>query len=114
MGIVGLSRTALLGAALAMMCGAAHALTVEEIATLKGPNRQQILLDGAKAEGKVVLYSAMIVDQALRPLVTAFKAKYPQVDLEFWREDSTSSRARSVRACTSRVSRSTSASRRFN
>jgi ABC-type Fe3+ transport system substrate-binding protein len=67
----------------------ATALTLEEIALLKGPDREKTLLEGAKTEGKVVLYSAMIVDQALRPLVAAFKAKYPFVDLEFWREDST-------------------------
>src|SRR5436190_21995096 len=63
--------------------------TLEEIALLKGPDREKTLLEGARAEGKVVLYSAMIVVQALRPLVTAFKAKYPFIDLEFWREDST-------------------------
>ncbi len=82
---------ATLTAALAAISGvpSAAAFTADEIAMLKGPDREKILLEGAKAEGKVVLYSAMIVDQALRPLVAAFKAKYPAVDLEFWREDST-------------------------
>ena len=64
------------------------ALTIEEVAVLKGPDRQKTLLDGARAEGKVVLYSGMIVNQALRPLAAAFKAKYPFVNLEYWRESS--------------------------
>ncbi len=58
-----------------------------DIALLKGPDRERTLLAGAEKEGKVVLYSAMIVNQALRPLVDAFKKKYPKVDLEFWRAD---------------------------
>lgn len=76
-------------AALMLQGGVSSARTPEEVAMLKGPDREKILLEGAKAEGKVVLYSAMIVDQALRPLVNAFRAKYPGVELEFWREDST-------------------------
>src|SRR5437667_12753882 len=46
----------------------ARALTVAEIANLKGPDREQVLLEGARKEGKVVLYSSMIEDQALRPI----------------------------------------------
>jgi ABC-type Fe3+ transport system substrate-binding protein len=67
----------------------AETLTVEQIATLSGPDRDHILQEGARTEGKVVLYSGMIVDQALRPLVAAFQTKYPFVKLDFWREDST-------------------------
>jgi iron(III) transport system substrate-binding protein len=46
-------------------------------AMYKGPDREQRLIEGAKKEGQVTVYSSMIVDQALRPLVDGFQAKYP-------------------------------------
>lgn len=58
------------------------------IATYKGADREQLLLAGARKEGKVVFYSGMIENQALRPLVEAFKKKYPFVAVEYWRGDS--------------------------
>src|SRR5215218_3741016 len=58
-----------------------------EIANLQGPQREQILVEGAKKEGKVVIYSAMIEDQALRPITQAFRAKYPFITADFWRAD---------------------------
>jgi ABC-type Fe3+ transport system substrate-binding protein len=51
------------------------------------PDREQTIVDGAKKEGQVVLYSAMIVNQALRPLADAFMKKYPFVKMSFWRGD---------------------------
>ena len=67
--------------------GSAMAATVAEIANLKGPDREQILVEGAKKEGKVIIYSAMIEDQALRPITQAFRQKYPFIEPEFWRAD---------------------------
>lgn len=64
------------------------ALTQEEIGMLSGPDRQKILEDGARKEGKVTLYSGMIVDQALRPITESFMKKYPYIKAEFWRADS--------------------------
>ena len=64
-----------------------HAATVAEIANLKTPDREQVLVEGAKQEGKVVIYSAMIEDQALRPITQAFRQKYPFIEPEFWRAD---------------------------
>ena len=66
----------------------ARAATVAEIANLAGPDREQILVEGARKEGKFAIYSAMIDDQALRPVTEAFKRKYPFVDAQFWRADS--------------------------
>lgn len=66
----------------------AKAATVAEIALLKGPQRTEVLLEGARKEGKIVLYSAMIEDQALRPLAAAFSKKYPFITFEHWRADS--------------------------
>jgi ABC-type Fe3+ transport system substrate-binding protein len=73
---------------LASWPGAVHAATVAEIANLQGPTREQTLIEGAKQEGKVVIYSAMIEDQALRPITQAFHKKYPFIEPEFWRADS--------------------------
>jgi iron(III) transport system substrate-binding protein len=51
------------------------------------PDRDKAILDGAHKEGQVVLYSAMIVNQALRPLADAFMKKYPFMKMTFWRGD---------------------------
>src|SRR4051812_44513457 len=42
--------------------------TVAQIATLSGPDRQAILEEGAKREGALMWYTALIVNQAVRPL----------------------------------------------
>lgn len=73
----------------ALLWGApAQALTQAEIGDLQGPNRQKILEDGARKEGRVTIYSGMIVDQALRPITEAFMKKYPYIKAEYWRADS--------------------------
>jgi iron(III) transport system substrate-binding protein len=64
------------------------ALTNEEIFNYKGPDREQKLIDGAKQEGQVVLYSGLIVNQMLRPLTAGFMKKYPFVKMTYWRADS--------------------------
>jgi iron(III) transport system substrate-binding protein len=66
----------------------AHALTPEEIVNYRGADRQQILLDGARKEGQVVLYSALIVNQMLRPLAAGFMKKYPFIKMTYYRADS--------------------------
>jgi iron(III) transport system substrate-binding protein len=66
---------------------AVNAATVSEIANLKAPDREQVLVEGARKEGKVVIYSAMIEDQALRSITQAFRQKYPFIVPEFWRAD---------------------------
>ncbi len=50
-------------------------------------SRQEHLVEGAKKEGVVVFYSAMIVNQALRPLADAFMKKYPFLKMTYWRAD---------------------------
>ena len=67
----------------------AYALTDAEIFMLKGPDRQRVLLDGAAKEGRVVFYSEMIVNQAMRPIAEAFGRKYPAVKAEYWRGTTT-------------------------
>ena len=57
-------------------------------ATYNGADRNQRILEGAKREGKVVFYSGMIENQALRPMADAFRKKYPFVAVDYWRGDS--------------------------
>jgi iron(III) transport system substrate-binding protein len=71
-----------------MCAGSARALTNEEIFNYDKPDRQQMLVEGAKKEGEVVLYSAMIVNQMLRPLTAGFMKKYPFLKMTYWRADS--------------------------
>ena len=66
----------------------ATAQTLPDILTYSGADREQKLIEGARKEGQVVLYSAMIVNQALRPLAEKFSKKYPFIKLTTWRADS--------------------------
>jgi iron(III) transport system substrate-binding protein len=79
-------RAILLGAVSLTSSGATTA-GAQNILLNQAPDREQTILDGARKEGQVVLYSAMIVNQALRPLADAFMKKYPFVKLTFWRGD---------------------------
>lgn len=63
----------------------AQALTNDQIFNYQGPDRDTVLQDGARKEGIVVLYSSMIVNQAQRPIADAFRAKYPFIDIKYWR-----------------------------
>jgi len=60
----------------------------QEILLSRASNREDTIIDGARREGQVVLYSAAIVNQALRPLADAFMKTYPFVKMTFWRGDS--------------------------
>ena len=46
------------------------------------------LVAAAKKEGQVVWYTTLLVDQAVRPLVAAFEAKYPGIKVNFARYNS--------------------------
>ena len=56
-------------------------------AMYRGPDREQRLIEGAKKEGQVTVYSSMIADQALRPILNGFEAKYPFVKPQYVRDD---------------------------
>ncbi len=66
----------------------ARAASVEEVALLKGPDRQKVLEQGARKEGKLVWYSTLIVDQLVRPMKAAFEKEYPFIQIEFFRGNS--------------------------
>ncbi|MFC1815014.1 ABC transporter substrate-binding protein [Thermodesulfobacteriota bacterium] len=59
--------------------------TVAEIALYQGADRQQILEEGAKKEGKIIIYTDHILNQNIRPLVSAFQKKYPHIKVDIWR-----------------------------
>ncbi len=85
-------RTAriLFGALAAAMVFAAPGVgtaRAQDILLSHAPDRDKAILDGARKEGQVVFYSAMIVNQALRPLANAFMKKYPFIKMTFWRGD---------------------------
>jgi ABC-type Fe3+ transport system substrate-binding protein len=61
--------------------------SAQDILGSRAPNREQTILEGARKEGQVVLYSAAIVNQALRPLAEAFMQAYPFMKMTFWRGD---------------------------
>jgi len=65
-----------------------HAASVEEIALYNKPDRQKILVEGAKKEGKVSWYTSLIVDQVVRPVKEAFEKEYPFIQVEFFRGNS--------------------------
>jgi ABC-type Fe3+ transport system substrate-binding protein len=46
------------------------------------------LYQAAKKEGEVVWYTALIVTQAVRPLIEAFNRKYPGIEVHYVRADS--------------------------
>jgi len=74
--------------ALALCTGSAAAQSPNDILHYKGPDRQQRLIEGARKEGQVVLYSSMIVHQGVRPMADKFAKKYPFVKITYWRADS--------------------------
>jgi len=50
-----------------------------------GSDRQKLLEEGAKREGRLMFYSALIPNLGLRAIVNGFKKQYPFVDIESWR-----------------------------
>jgi iron(III) transport system substrate-binding protein len=85
--LAGLSLAALLPAAPGFIA-TPRAQGADEILTYQGPDREQKLIEGAKKEGQVVIYAAMIVNQALRPIADTFGKKYPFVKVTYWRAES--------------------------
>jgi len=82
------ARAIALVLATVLSVGAAAAQAPDDIFRYNGPDRQQKLIEGARKEGQVVFYSAMIVNQALRPIADKFGKKYPFLKMTYWRADS--------------------------
>jgi iron(III) transport system substrate-binding protein len=65
----------------------AQTASADNPAMYRGPDREQRLVEGARKEGQVTVYSSMIVNQALRPLVAGFEAKYAFLKAPYVRDD---------------------------
>lgn len=65
----------------------AAAQSSDNPAMYRGPDREQRLFEGARKEGQVMVYSSMIADQALRPLIDGFQKKYPFMKPQYVRDD---------------------------
>lgn len=63
--------------------------TVAEVALYKGADRQRMLEEGARREGRLTFYTTGILVQTVRPLVDAFQKKYPYLKVDIWRASTT-------------------------
>ena len=72
----------------------AQAATVAEVAALSGPDRLQRLIDGAKKEGGLELYSSAAV-QDMAPIIAGFEKKYG-LKVRVWRGSATDIRQRAM------------------
>jgi iron(III) transport system substrate-binding protein len=59
-------------------------MTLSELVTYNGADREQVLYAGAKTEGKVVWYTSLAGD-SYKAMVKAFETKYPGVKVEAYR-----------------------------
>jgi iron(III) transport system substrate-binding protein len=59
-------------------------MTISELVTYNGADREQVLYAGAKTEGKVTWYTSLAGD-SYKGMVKAFEAKYPGVKVEAYR-----------------------------
>jgi ABC-type Fe3+ transport system substrate-binding protein len=80
--------TAALAAAAAILCASGLARAAEpDIYMYTGADRAQKVLEGAKKEGALTLYSSLTVDGPLRGLAESFQKAHPDIKLDYWRGD---------------------------
>jgi len=63
-------------------------VSLAELAAYTGPDREQRLLEGARAEGKVVWYTSL-AGSSYKEIAKGFETKYPGVKVETYRGTST-------------------------
>jgi iron(III) transport system substrate-binding protein len=80
--------------ALSLCLGTARSQTLAELASYSGPDRTQRLIDGAKKEGALMIYSSMTVAD-MGALIGAFQAKYG-IRAQQWRGSSEDIRNRAA------------------
>ena len=66
---------------------AAAPMTAADIATYQGPDRQQILIEGAKREGQLMYYNSYTW---MATVAQEFEKKYPFIKVSVWRSESAS------------------------
>ena len=62
-------------------------LIVTALATYDGPDRQQILEEGARKEGRLTWYTSSIRETIGQPMMAAFTTKYPFLQVDYYRAD---------------------------
>src|ERR687891_2720031 len=67
--------------------GQGKPMTVAEMAAYNKPDREKILLEGAKKEGKFLWYTSLTGGPNLE-VPKAFEAKYPGIKVDVYRGDS--------------------------
>ena len=65
-----------------------YTASVEDIALLRSADRQKLLVEGAKKEGKLSFHTTLIVEQVVRPMKEAFEEEYPFIQMEYFRGNS--------------------------
>lgn len=81
-----MAEALLAGCVLAALQAPAFAQTTPEILNYTGADRQEFLEAGAREEGDLVFYTAMVAEPA-RALIAAFTEKYPFISVTDWRGD---------------------------
>lgn len=82
----GIARFCVAAGALLVFAASAHAQIMAELAHYSGPDRTQRLIEGAKKEGSVTLYSSAVIADT-DAIVDAFQKKYG-VQVRLWRGSS--------------------------
>ena len=67
-------------------CQAPRPTTAVELAKYSGADRERLLHDGAKKEGKLVWYTSL---STYKEVAKTFETKYPGVSVEFYRAPAT-------------------------
>jgi len=67
------------------LAAARPTMTMAELAFYSGADRQQLLEEGARREGKLTFYTSGAFDSIVSPILAAFKKKYPFVTVDMWR-----------------------------
>jgi ABC-type Fe3+ transport system substrate-binding protein len=82
------SRAVGVAVSIAAVMSAGSLSAQESVLMYRGADRDQKVLEGARREGQVVLYTGLVINVALRPMAEAFMAKYPFVKMTYWRGES--------------------------
>jgi len=71
-------------------------MTMAELAFYTGSDRQQILEEGARKEGKLTFYTSGSFDTIVSPILAAFRKKYPFIIVDMWRGTSPEVASRAI------------------
>ena len=82
MKILTLATTIFAGLLQSAWCQTAQPKTAVELAKYLGPDRERVLYEGAKKEGKLVWYTSLTI---YKEMAKSFEARYPGVTVEFYR-----------------------------